>query len=87
MKIHVRNNDINKALRVLKKKMLIEGDVREARSREHFVSKGEQRRLAERAGARRWQKKRAKQLANVERAEQQLINRNRKAAKQQTRNK
>jgi len=87
MKIYVKNNDISKALRVLKKKLLIEGDAKNLRDKQHFTSKSEKRRLEERAGARRWVKKRTKFLDNVEKNEQLLINKNRKAARQQNRNK
>ena len=59
MKIFVRNNDVNKALRILKKKMLEEGVTKELRDRRHFVSEGEKRRLAAKAGKKRWMKKRA----------------------------
>ena len=45
MKIYVRNNDVNKALRVLKKKMLNEGIMKEVRENQYFRSKGEQKRL------------------------------------------
>ncbi len=59
MKIFVRNNDVNKALRILKKKMLEEGVTKELRDRKHFVSAGEKKRLAAKAGKKRWLKKRA----------------------------
>jgi len=58
MKIHVRNNDVGKALRILKKKLHNEGVMKEVRDRRHFVSKGEQDRLAKKAGTKRWHKKR-----------------------------
>jgi|TARA_R110000868_G_scaffold108162_1_gene295584 ribosomal protein S21 len=57
MKIFVKNNDISKALRILKKKMLEEGDTKEFRARQFFVSKGEEKRLAVKAGKKRWAKK------------------------------
>lgn len=59
MKIFVRNNDVNKALRILKKKMLEEGITKELRDRRHFISAGEKKRLAAKAGKKRWLKKRA----------------------------
>ena len=59
MKIFVRNNDVGKALRIMKKKMLEEGISKELRDRRHFVSDGEKKRLAEKAGKKRWMKKRA----------------------------
>ena len=87
MKIYVRNNDINKALRVLKKKLHDEGETREQRERQHFVSDGERRRLAERAGRKRWLKKREKIEQNRVRAEQNLIKQNRKKRQTEQRNK
>ena len=59
MKIYVKNNDVGKALRIMKKKMLAEGLGKELRDRRFFRSKGEERRLAEKAGRKRWEKKRA----------------------------
>ena len=59
MYIIVRNNDVGKALRILKKKLLQEGISKELRDRRHFVGKAEKRRLAEKAGKKRWIKKRA----------------------------
>lgn len=76
MKIYVRNNDVNKALRILKKKMLQEGIGKELRDRRHFVSKGEQKRLAEKAGKKRWQKKRAMLEKQFERQERQQLRNN-----------
>jgi ribosomal protein S21 len=78
MKVFVKNNDIVRALRILKKKLHEEGETRELRERQHFVSEGERRRVAERAGKRRWLKKRAKIEVNMVRAEQALIKQNRK---------
>lgn len=69
MKITVRNNDINKALRVLKKKLLLEGDLREQRERQHFVSPGEKKRIAKKAGTKRWFKKLAKINENAVKAD------------------
>lgn len=81
MKIYVKNNDVNKALRVLKKKLFIEGDLKELRERQHFTPPGEKRRLAERAGRKRWLKKRANIEKNVERNEARLISANRRRAR------
>ena len=55
--VQVRNNDINGALRVLKKRMQTEGVLNEIRERKAFRSKGEKKRLAAAAGRRRWMKK------------------------------
>ena len=53
MKVEVRNNNIDEALRILKKKLQMDGYYAEMREREHFRSKGEKRRLAKAAGRRR----------------------------------
>jgi small subunit ribosomal protein S21 len=78
MKIYVKNNDISRALRVLKKKLQEEGDIKELRESTHFVPEGERRRIAERAGKRRWLKKRQRIEQNMVRAEQAMIKQNRK---------
>ena len=57
MFVQVRNNDINGAMRVLKKRMQTEGVFNELRERQAFQSKAERRRLADAAGRRRWLKK------------------------------
>ena len=87
MKIYVKNNDVGRALRVLKKKMTEEGDLREMRERQHFVSSSEQRRIDEKAGRRRWLKKRVKIEQNRVRAEQAAFNKNRKKRQDNQRNK
>lgn len=81
MKIYVRNNDVNKALRVLKKKLYQEGDTKEVRERRHFTSPGEKRRLAERAGRKRWEKKKLNTERNMERNEARLISQNKKRSR------
>ena len=78
MKIFVRNNDVGKALRILKKKMLEEGITKELRDRRHFVSDGERKRLAEKAGKKRWLKKRAQLEQKFIREERNQIRNNRK---------
>jgi ribosomal protein S21 len=80
-KIYVKNNDISKALRVLKKKMLIEGDLKKIREKEHFVSDGERRRLDEKAGRKRWLKRRAQIEQQAVKREQQYFNQRKKAAR------
>ena len=57
MCVDVRNNDINGALRVLKKRMQTEGVLNDLREKSHFTAKGEKKRLAKAAGRRRWLKK------------------------------
>lgn len=87
MKIFVKNNDIGRALRILKKKLHEEGETKELRERQHFVSDGERRRLAKRAGERRWVKKRQRIEQNMVRAEQNMIKQNRKKRQTEQRNK
>jgi ribosomal protein S21 len=87
MKIFVKNNDIGRALRILKKKLHEEGETKELRERQHFVSDGERRRLAKRAGERRWIKKRQRIEQNLVRTEQNMIKQNRKKRQTEQRNK
>jgi len=56
MRVDVRNNNVDQALRVLKKKLLLDGLFNEIKEREHFVSKGGKRRRAKAAGIRRCKK-------------------------------
>lgn len=55
--VMVRGDDINGALRVLKKRMQTEGVFNELRERTAFRSRGEKKRLQRAAGRRRWLKK------------------------------
>lgn len=82
MKIYVKNNDINRALRVLKKKMVQEGDIKELRARNHFVSKGEKKRLAEKAGRKRWLKKQVQLEKQREKAEYFAMKQRKKQSQQ-----
>ena len=56
MRVDVRNNNVDQALRILKKKLLLDGFFNELREREHFSSKGEKRRRAKSAGISRFKK-------------------------------
>ena len=60
MRVDVRNNNVDQALRVLKKKLLLDGLFNELREREHFVSRGEKHRRAKAAGIRRCKKEQNK---------------------------
>jgi len=53
MRIEVRNNNIEQAIRVLKKKLQNEGFFNELRKREFYESKGEKERRKRSAGKRR----------------------------------
>jgi small subunit ribosomal protein S21 len=60
MIVDVRNNNVDQALRILKKKLQLDGFFNELREREHFVSKGTKRRHAKAAGIRRYKKEQKK---------------------------
>ena len=62
MKVEVRNNNIDGALRVLKKKLQQDGLFNEMRNREAYESKGEKRRRKAAAGRQRWLKEQQKRL-------------------------
>jgi hypothetical protein len=65
--------------------MLEEGDTKELRSRQFFVSKGEKKRLAVKAGKKRWAKKQILIEKNRERKEREML-RNRRSKNNQNRN-
>jgi small subunit ribosomal protein S21 len=56
VRIEVRNNNVDKAMRILKKKLTEDGFFNELRERESFMSKGEKKRH-ERAAAKRRHKR------------------------------
>ena len=62
LRVEVRNNDVNKALRKFKKKVAEDGILQDLRKREYFESKGTKRRLEKQAAIRRYKKKRLKDL-------------------------
>ena len=74
----VRNNDVDKALRVLKKKLHNEGVMKEVRDRKHFTPPGEEKRLAKKAGRKRWLKKRQQLEQQFIREERNQLRKNRK---------
>jgi len=53
MRIEVRNNNVDKAMRILKKKLTEDGFFNELRQREFYESKGTKRRKAKAAAKRR----------------------------------
>ena len=55
--VQVRGDDINGAMRVLKKRMQEEGIFNEIRERVGHKTRGEKKRLQRAAGRRRWLKK------------------------------
>ena len=62
MKVTVRNNNVDKAMRVLKNKLQQEGVFNELREREYYMTKGEKRRRAKAAAIRRAKKAEEKRL-------------------------
>ena len=57
LKVEVRNNDINRAWRKLKRLLQDEGVMQEIRDRKHYVKPSEKRARAKAAGRARWLKK------------------------------
>jgi len=64
LRVEVRNNDVNKALRKFKKKVAEDGILQDLRKREFFESKGTKRRKEKEAAIRRFKKKRLKEQDN-----------------------
>jgi small subunit ribosomal protein S21 len=64
MQVEVRNNDVNRALRKLKKKLAEDGLMQELRRREFYESKGTKKRKAKEAAIRRYKKQRLKDQDN-----------------------
>ena len=62
MKIIVRNNNVDKAMRVLKNKLQQEGIFNELREREYYMTKCEKRRKSKAAAIRRTKKALEKRL-------------------------
>ena len=65
MKVEVRNNNMDQAMRILKKKLQQDGLFNELREREHYVSKGEKRRHAKAASIRRCKKEQKKRIEEL----------------------
>jgi len=62
MKIDVRNNNVDKALKILKKKLQEDGVFNEMRDREFHMTKGEKKRKSLAAAIRRDQKLKQKRF-------------------------
>lgn len=63
-RVEVRNNDISRAMRKLKKKIAEDGMLQDLRQREYYESKGTKRRKAKEAAIRRYKKQRVKDQNN-----------------------
>ena len=57
LSVNVHGDDINKALRIFKKKILKAGILNEVHDRQFFTKKSEKNRLAKSAGKQRWLRK------------------------------
>jgi ribosomal protein S21 len=64
LRVEVKNNDLGRALRKLKKKIVEDGILQDIRAKEFYESKGTKRRKAKLAATRRFQKQRAKDQDN-----------------------
>ena len=62
MRIEVRNNNVDKAMRILKKKLTDDGLFNELREREFYESKGEKKRHERNAAKRRQKRNLEKQM-------------------------
>ena len=58
--VEVRNGDVQKALRLFKKKVQNEGIIQEYKERQFYVKPSEKKRKSKAAGKKRWEKKREK---------------------------
>ncbi len=65
MRIEVRNNNVDQALRVLKKKLQADNVFQELRRREFYETRGEKRRRERNAAKRRQQRDLAKRKAEL----------------------
>ena len=65
MRVEVRNDNVEGAIRVLKKNLQKDGFYTELRNREHYRSRSEKRRLAKAAGRRRHLKTRQKRMEEL----------------------
>ena len=62
MRVEVRNNNVDKAMSILKKKLTDDGLFNELREREFYVSKGEKKRHGRNAAKRRQKRNLEKQM-------------------------
>jgi len=62
VRVEVRNNNVDGALRVLKKKLQQDGLFNEMRRKEYHETKGEKGRRKKAAGRQRWMKENNKRL-------------------------
>ena len=56
IEVHVRGNDVEKAIRVLKKKLLKDGLIKELKERQHYTKPSAAKREAKKQAIRRFKK-------------------------------
>ena len=56
IEVHVRGNDVEKAMRVLKKKLLKDGLIKELKERQHYTKPSAAKRVAKKQAIRRFKK-------------------------------
>lgn len=57
LSVEVRNGDVNKAIRIFKKKVQEDGVIQDYKERQNYTKPSEARRKAKAAGRKRWLKK------------------------------
>jgi len=62
LEVEVRKNDVNKAMRILKKKLEREGVMQELRQREHYEKPSEKKRREKKANIRRVKKEQRERM-------------------------
>lgn len=60
LSVEVRNGDVNKAIRIFKKKVQEDGVIQEYKERQQYTKPSEAKRKAKAAGRKRWLKKQEK---------------------------
>ncbi len=63
MKVVVRNNNVEQAMRVLKKKLMKDGRLKELKERQYYVKPSEDKREAKKRGIANFKKKQKKLMA------------------------
>ena len=63
MKVVVRNNNVEQAMRVLKKKLMKDGRLKELKERQYYVKPSEDKREAKKRGIANFKKKQKKLMS------------------------
>jgi|TARA_E500000318_G_scaffold112027_1_gene133488 small subunit ribosomal protein S21 len=63
LKVVVRNNNVEQAMRVLKKKLMKDGRLKELKERQYYVKPSEDKREAKKRGIANFKKKQKKLMA------------------------